>query len=59
MTLCNILEFPEVALVKFVSVVVALSVYVKTKCFISQHSYFNNEDTQSLEIKENLEATLT
>lgn len=43
----------------FVSVVVALSLYAKTQCFISQSSYFNSKDTPSLEIKENLEATLT
>lgn len=58
-SLCNVLGFSEVALVMFVSVVVALSVYVKTNHFISQSSYFNNKDTQSLEIMENLEATLT
>ena len=58
-SLCNILGFPEVALVMFVFVVVALGVYVKTNHFINQNSYFNNKDTQSLEITENLEATLT
>lgn len=56
---CNSLGFPKVALVMFVCVVVALSLYAKTKCFISQSSYFNSKDTPSLEIQENLETTLT
>lgn len=56
---CNRLGFPKVALVMFVSVVGALSLYAKTECFISQSSYFNSRDTQNLEIQENLEATLT